>query len=503
MVYVSVLGFVIVARPSVLLDPDTAACKVWAEEIWRFGRAYYSDETASAADYRLVMPSVPKPFVIGVTLMLRHATASPVALRLFSVAALGFSLWGLCAIWQPRSVAAGLLVVLPAALAPSCIDWAVSAQASTFYLALVVAALVCFDRASEGSPPWSYAGGVALMLAGLTRPGAWLFPVLAAIYLLRRGRLARTHALLGPCIGFLSPVLWGAVDYAFSGDALWSAHTAGPWLPERSLLSAESSNVAGRVGSALIDNYRQLSGEVGYVLLALALAGIVSLVLRSFGSRLLLGFAGAELLVFAVIVATGVGLPAARYIAVLRLTVLVAAGGATSLCCEVAGRKGKALGLVCAGALALLMFFLLGGSARGAIAEYDRLASREMEFTEAAAALSSRVREGDLLFLPLKFIPVVAEMLELYPMAVWFRDADLVFDPDATFAQVASGWLVVSAKRHPNLQDRIRSMVKRPGSAPVVFRQRLRAGLEIYEIRGRRDGSVATGRPPAARGRRP
>lgn len=496
--YVSVVAFEVTARRPALLDPDTAACKVWAEEIWRFGRAYYSVDPAAAVDYRLVMPSVPKPAVIGVALMLRPMTASSSALRMLSVAAWGFTLWGFCALWKPRGFASALLLVLPAGLSALCIDWAASAQASTLYLAFAVGALVCFGRASEGLAPWSYAGGFLLLLAGLTRPGAWLFPVPVAIGLLKWGRLPKVHAVLGPCIGFLSPILWGAADYAFSGDPLWSAHTAGPWLPERPLAGLETLGLIGAVGLAVVRNYRQLASEVGYPLLAVALAGMVLLMLRSFGSRLLVALVGAELLVFTVIVATGVGLPATRYVAVFRLTVLLAAGGAASLCCAVVGKRNRVLGLILGGALAALVTLWFGGDARAALTDHKRFASRELEFSETADALSPRIREGDLVFVPLKFIPVLAERLQLYPMAAWFRDADLVLDVNATFRQVPSGWLVVSERRHPDLRDRIRLMGECRAAAPLVFCERLRGGIEIYQIRGRAVGAVTTREGPRA-----
>jgi hypothetical protein len=477
----SVLIYIVVAHGSVLLDPDTAACKVWAEEIWRFGRAFYAPEGDPGIDYPFVMPTVPKPLVIGLALLLRPITASTWALRVCSVAAWGFSLWGLCAIWKPRSGVSGVLLVLPVALTASFINWATSAQASTLYLALVVGALVCFDRSSEGSPLWSYGGGLLLMLAGLTRPGAWLFPLMTAICLLKRGRLAKVHAVLGPCIGFLAPILWAAADYAFSGDPLWSAQTADPWLPQRSFGALLQTGSVGRVMSAVWANCQQLAAEVGYVVLVLAIAGIVPLMRRSLGTRLLALFSGAELLVFTVIVASGVGLPATRYLAVLRLAVLLAAGGAVCLCYEIVESRARLAGFVVAAALAALIAWILGGSARAELAVDERTRRTELRFTETADALSRRIREDDLLFVPLKFIPAIAERLQLYPMAGWFRDADLLSDVNATLSGVRSGWLVVW-QRNSRLHGRIREVLRGSGTKPIELCQRLSVGVEIYRI---------------------
>lgn len=128
------------------LQPDTAACRARAEEIWRLGRASYAFGQDEVAPQRYLTLSVPKPMIILVALATRLVTGAPWAMRVMSIGALATTMWVLAVGWREHSVFAALLFVLPAAVFREHLLWATISQASLFYLAVDVAAAYSFAR---------------------------------------------------------------------------------------------------------------------------------------------------------------------------------------------------------------------------------------------------------------------------------------------------------------------------------------------------------------------
>lgn len=132
-------------------------------------------------------------------------------LSLLALAALGAAAYAL-----GRAVASPIVGLAFAAIVltrPLIITQALLASADIPFLALVVLAAALVARSGREVP----AAGLALSVAGLLRPEAWLLAALWAILSWRAGRRALAAVVLT-----LPPLIWAGTDLALAGDPLHS-----------------------------------------------------------------------------------------------------------------------------------------------------------------------------------------------------------------------------------------------------------------------------------------
>jgi len=188
---------------------DTLYSLVWGQQLAR-------GETPS---YKLALAPTPHPLIEALGLILAPLGASAtlavvVAIAYLALAAIGYLTFRLGTDWfsWPVGLAAAALILSRYEV----LSYGVRAYADIPYVALVLAALAIETRRPRAGWPVL----VALELAGLLRPEAWLFAGVYWLYLWPRARPRERAALAG--LVALAPVLWGLSDLLITGNALWS-----------------------------------------------------------------------------------------------------------------------------------------------------------------------------------------------------------------------------------------------------------------------------------------
>jgi hypothetical protein len=204
--------------------------------------------------YEVAIAPTPHPLVelLGIVLspLSPHAVEGvTVALGFAALAACGWVVYALAALWFGR--AAGALAALVLLTRVPILSYGVRAYVDVPYLLLVLGAVLVEARRHAGRWPPAGAPVLALLaLAGLLRPEAWAFSGFYWTYLIvyeRRGGIAdgtppggesarwrpprSRRALAGlTLLAAAAPLVWIVSDLAITGDALWSLtntrHTA-------------------------------------------------------------------------------------------------------------------------------------------------------------------------------------------------------------------------------------------------------------------------------------
>jgi hypothetical protein len=479
------------------LQSDTAFCWGWGNEIRLFGRAYYAIDAQGGERPQPLTVSVPKPLVIAAALLVRIFTPSTLAFRALCVAAFAAMLLGACTIWKPTRLPCGVVLVVPAALCAPHVEWALSAQASILYAALVVAAAACFVRRSDHAARYAYAGGILLLLAGLARPAAWLFPIAVVPLLLMRGDVPKRDAVLAPCLGFAAPLIWAALDCAFSGDPGWSARVVRlSWGP-----SLTGLGPPGSVASCLASHGRWIRGAVGHPILVLAAIGALPLILRGSATRLLLLLAAIEFGALFAGAAADVAGFAPRFVPLVLLVILLAAGSVPALVCEAIGRKRAWAGWVAAIAFCAAIVWLMGNGVRRGRGAARLLSGRAGPLVDAAKSLSAQLTAEDLLVIPTRYIPEVAAELDLYPMSRRFRGIGGTGRDDfrSILVEGRPGWVLYAKNTIPASSARPLLLAARPSVGRAVRIRSARGGIDIYRLLGPGRSSRTATTPPGQR----
>lgn len=200
---------------------DTLYALVWGEQAARGGTPQYGIPVAPT----------PHPLVEALGFVLsplgpRAMQSVTVALAFIALAALGWVVYRLGALWFGR--AAGVLAAVLLLTRVPVVSYGVRAYVDVPYLVLVLVAVLVAVRPPAAQRP---ALVLALLaLAGLLRPEAWAFSGLYWLYLAvgaRRGRgaqdtldtaqLARLALLV--CA---APLVWVLSDWLVTGRPLWS-----------------------------------------------------------------------------------------------------------------------------------------------------------------------------------------------------------------------------------------------------------------------------------------
>jgi hypothetical protein len=285
--------------------------------------------------YDIAVAPTPHPLLelLGVVLVPlgpRTAREATVALGFFALAACGWVLYRLGAVWFNR--AAGALAALIFLTRVPVLSYGVRAYVDLPYVLLVLSALLVESRRPRAGAPVL----ALLALAGLLRPEAWAFSGLYWLYasgwapawLTRRRegaparielpqRSRRELALLA-LLAASAPLVWVLSDLAITGDALWSLSN-----------TRHTAATLGRVkGIANVPEY--IPRRIGEImrpagLLAAALGGVLALAwLR--GRALLGAIAGViAVLVFAFFAALGLPIDT-RYAFLVSAILCVFAG---------------------------------------------------------------------------------------------------------------------------------------------------------------------------------
>jgi Dolichyl-phosphate-mannose-protein mannosyltransferase len=188
--------------------------------------------------YGVAIAPTPHPLVeaLGVVLspLSAHAIEGvTVALAFLALAACGWVLYRLTALWFGR--AAGVLAALVLLTRVPVLSYGVRAYIDVPYLLLVLCAVLLeARRRAEQRPPAGAPVLALLALAGLLRPEAWAFTGLYWLYVMHDARRSHTRsrrALAGlTLLAASAPLIWVISDLAITGDALWSLtntrHTA-------------------------------------------------------------------------------------------------------------------------------------------------------------------------------------------------------------------------------------------------------------------------------------
>ena len=228
---------------------DTLYALAWGGQLAR----------GQAPAYEVAIAPTPHPLVelLGIVLepLSPHAVEGvTVALGFLALAACGWAVYALGALWFGR--AAGAVAALVLLTRVPILSYGVRAYVDVPYLLLVLCAvLVEARRRAAGRAPAGAPVLALLGLAGLLRPEAWAFSGLYWVYLVvyeRRGPAATGHAgarrdgdgarTAQPAprsrrelawlalLAAAAPLVWVISDLAITGDALWSLtntrHTA-------------------------------------------------------------------------------------------------------------------------------------------------------------------------------------------------------------------------------------------------------------------------------------
>ncbi len=290
--------------------------------------------------YGVAIAPTPHPLVelLGIVLspLSPHAIEGvTVALGFLALAACGWAVYALGALWFGR--AAGAVAALVLLTRVPILSYGVRAYVDVPYLLLVLAAVLvearrlAARRAPAGAPVLAL-----LALAGLLRPEAWAFTGLYWLYLMYDERRARNaggtdaggsereprspRALAGlTLLAASAPLAWVLSDLAITGDALWSLtntrHTAHT-LDRVTGIANVPEYVPRRIGEILRPP----------VLVGAALGGVLSLAwLRR---RALPGAVAGVLAALVFIVVAGAGLPINTRYAFLTAAILCVFCGA-------------------------------------------------------------------------------------------------------------------------------------------------------------------------------
>ncbi|HEY3019483.1 MAG TPA: hypothetical protein VGJ32_04780 [Solirubrobacteraceae bacterium] len=174
----------------------------------------------SIPDLRVPIAPTPHPLAIVVAAFLTPFGAAAAtlsqAVTIVAFAALGWAAFQLGR--ELYSVAVGVLVMAILLTRPLLVVGELQASVDIPFLALVVWACVLEARRPHTGRPVV----VALAIAGLLRPEAWLLAALYWLYLLP-GTPVRQRAALAAMTA-AAPLLWLAFDLAITGDPLHSLH---------------------------------------------------------------------------------------------------------------------------------------------------------------------------------------------------------------------------------------------------------------------------------------
>jgi hypothetical protein len=224
---------------------DTLYALVWGGQLAR----------GQTPAYEVAIAPTPHPLVelLGIVLspLSPHAVEGiTVALGFLALAACGWAVYALGALWFGR--AAGAVAALVLLTRVPILSYGVRAYVDVPYLLLVLCAVLVEARRRAARRAPAGAPVLALLaLAGLLRPEAWAFSGLYWVYLIvyeRRGPIAagadaRPDADEAPpaprspreiagltLLAVAAPLVWVVSDLAITGDALWSLtntrHTA-------------------------------------------------------------------------------------------------------------------------------------------------------------------------------------------------------------------------------------------------------------------------------------
>ncbi len=286
--------------------------------------------------------------------------------------------------------------------------YAVRAFVDVQFLALVVwAAALEARRPRRGLAPMAL-----LAAAGLLRPDAWVLAGLYWLWCLQPGaRATRDRAAL-LALAILAPGVWAAVDYAVTGDPLFSLHATKD-------LAADLGRERGlrHVPSAFVRFLADLARP------PVALAGAIGLVLavRRFGRRRMavpLALVGAGALTFVAIGVAGLSL-IPRYLTVPAVALCVLAGyallGFTTL--EPSAQRERWRSVTFAALAVGVAFLAVKASSFTALRDELRFIDRtHREMTGLLA--EPRVRAG------LRCGALTFPTYRLVPDARWLLDAD-------------------------------------------------------------------------------
>ncbi len=265
---------------------DTAYALVWGSDLAHGRRP----------DYTVPIAPTPHPLsnLLGLLLAPLGAGAETawVVLGFGFLGALGAATYALGARWFGR--AAGLLAAAIIITREPVLSFGVRAYIDIPYLVLVLLAVLAESRRPRAGLPVL----IALALAGLLRPEAWLFSAGYLVWLaLGRDRTVRQLGALA-LVAAAAPVIWLLADLLVTGDPLHSlvgTRANAEVLERRTGLSAVPLTAPRRLGEILREP----------VLLGAALGGLLSLALLR--ERVALGaVAGiAAMLAFSVLAAAG------------------------------------------------------------------------------------------------------------------------------------------------------------------------------------------------------
>jgi len=344
--------------------------------------------------YEVAIAPTPHPLVelLGIVLspLSPHAVEGvTVALGFFALAACGWAVYALAALWFGR--AAGVLAALVLLTRVPILSYGVRAYVDVPYLLLVLCAVLVEARRRAARRPPAGAPVLALLaLAGLLRPEAWAFAGLYWLYLVvyeRRGPIARgasptgdeepaqpprsRRALAGlTLLAAAAPLVWVLSDLAITGDALWSLtntrHTAHT-LDRVTGIANVPEYVPRRIGEILRPP----------VLVGAALGGVLSL--WSLRRRAIAGAIAGVLAVLVFVVVAAAGLPINTRYAFLTSAILCVFCGAGAFGwtrVPVADRRRRPW--IAAGALVLVALIAFTPSqVKGAHREMGKLADQQ------------------------------------------------------------------------------------------------------------------------------
>lgn len=434
------------------IQPDTGFSKVWSEEIRQFGRAFYTIDETSSGRYRLLTVSVPKPLVIAISLVCSLFSSSTLLLRLLSIMVWCLSLWGLCVLANPKGLVSTIILVIPFGLSGCFIQWSLIAQASIFCVATVIGALICFSKSQEGPLRFSYLCGILLMLGGLARPAVWAFTIIAVSWTLLKSRFKAVHHASGLAIGLSAPVIWILTDLLFSGDPGWSSFSARVhW--GKALSTFNRWEIMSHV---LVRYWMWLTDNLGILLVVMAAGGLIVLLLRRSITSILMILSVAEISVFLFSAAKGIAGFAPRFLPITTLTLLFSAGKILSMFYEIMENwEPKVFRLLSILSVIIVVFSMSSWTISG-LRVSKEFEIREFPWRKVGDIIEDSIMENDLIVMPGRFIPLMADRLKLYPMVKWFRAAEYESNLQyfKTYHSADNIWLLIPESTAENSKDK-------------------------------------------------
>ncbi|HVS29223.1 MAG TPA: hypothetical protein VHE14_06700 [Solirubrobacteraceae bacterium] len=244
------------------LVPSYPGLDGYYDLVW--GRELAHGQTPSFDSYRAPTHH-PLYVVVGALLSLagQHAERLLVLFTLLSLVAFLYGLYRLGTALFGRL--GGALATLFAAQSVSFTLYAARGFVDVPFLALVVwAAALEAERPRRGTAPMAL-----LALAGLLRPEAWLFALLYYCWLRYGGPRGRARPRLAG-LAVVAPLLWCAVDWAATGDPLFSLHSTSS-LADELRHSGGAAQVPGAFVSFLAFALRPPVAALGVIGIGLAL----------------------------------------------------------------------------------------------------------------------------------------------------------------------------------------------------------------------------------------